>query len=127
MSQRGNTAFEFVNRAAAAAGDLTLLWGEIHLFAPRGRLPMIATQLVQAGRHDGVRIIACARRPLRVPRDLTADATRIVCFQTTEPNDVRYLVEFVGQAALDVRGLQQWHALDWREREGARVIAAPFM
>jgi hypothetical protein len=118
--------FEFGNRVAMAAGNCWVHWEEVDLFSPRGALPPYGRALVNSGRHDGVRLIACARRPLRVSRDLTASATRIVCFQTTEPRDVRYLEEFIGEAAKQVRTLAQWHALDWREREGARVVAAPF-
>jgi hypothetical protein len=121
------TAFEFCNRVALAAGDCWLHWEEVDLFVrANGRLPPSAYQVVNQGRHDGVRVIACARRPVRVARDYTASATRIIVFQTAEPRDVRYLEEYIGQAARDVRTLPQWHALDWQERAGARVRAAPF-
>ena len=121
------TAFEWCNRVALAAGNCWLHWEEIDLFVRvNGRLPPFAYQVVNQGRHDGVRVIACARRPVRVSRDFTASATRIVAFQTAEPRDVRYLEEYIGQDALQVRDLPQWHALDWQERAGARVRAAPF-
>lgn len=119
--------FDLANQMALAVGNCSVLWEEIDMFTPRGRLPPFAYQLVNSGRHDGVRLIACARRVLRVSRDLTASATRIVMFQTAEPRDVRYLEEFIGQAAHQVRDLAQWHALDWHERDGASVRAAPFM
>jgi len=118
--------FELANEVALAVGDCWVLWEEIDMFTPRGRLTPWAYQLVNSGRHDGVRVIACARRPLRISRDLTASATRIVCFQTAEPRDVRYLSEYIGQAADQVTTLPEWHAIDWRAREGARVVAAPF-
>lgn len=123
----GADAFEFGNRAALAVGNCALHWEEVDQFTPRGRLPAAAYQVVNSGRHDGVRVIACARRALRISRDLTASATRIVCFQTTEPNDIRYLEEYVGQDARAVRDLPPFHALDWSETEGARVRPSPFI
>jgi hypothetical protein len=123
----GPDAFEFGNRAALAAGNCTLVWEEVDQFTPRGRLPEAAYQCVNSGRHDGVRVIACARRALRISRDLTASATRIVVFQTTEPNDIRYLEEYIGQDARQARDLPPYHALDWREGHGARVLASPFL
>lgn len=119
--------FEFVNELALHAKDCVLLWEECDQLMPRGKLPPIAYQLVNSGRHEGVKIIACARRVIRVPRDLTASATRITCFQTAEPRDVRYLEEFIGEGARQVRELPEYHALDWQEREGAHVRRSLFM
>lgn len=123
----GPEAFEFANEIALAAGDCSILWEEVDQFTPKARLPWFAYQAVNSGRHDGVRVIACARRALRISRDLTASATRIVVFQTVEPRDVRYLEEFIGQDARAVRDLPPYHALDWREGEGATVRPAPFV
>ncbi len=119
-------AFEAVNRLAWAAGDLTLVWEEVDQFGDAGRLPEWAFKIVNQGRHRDIRVIACSRRPARVSRDLTANASRIVAFGTTEPRDLIYLRHYMGEAAEGLRGLDPYHALDWTEAGGAVARKSPF-
>lgn len=119
-------AFEFANRVAWAAENFTVVWEEVDSFVDAGRLPEWAFRIVNHGRHRGLRVFACARRPARVSRDLTANATRIVAFHTSEPADVEYLRKYVGQAvAVQVAGLGRYECLDWTPA-GARVRKSPF-
>jgi hypothetical protein len=89
------------------------------------KLPPVADNLVQAGRHRGLHIIACSRRPYRMNRTLTALATRMAIFRTTEPRDLRYFGEYVGAAASQLPTLRDYHALDWTET-GVLVKKSPF-
>ena len=119
-------AFEAVNEIAWAAGDLTLVWEEVDQFGDAGRLPPWAFKIANQGRHRDIRVIACSRRPARVSRDLTANASRIVAFGTTEPRDLAYLRDYMGEAAEKLRGVPEYHALDWTEAAGAAVRKSPF-
>lgn len=120
------SAFEWANRCAMAAGGLLVIWDEVDRFTEGGRLTPAADVMVNAGRHRGLRVFACARRPYRVARDVTANATRIIAFSTTEPRDIAYLEDHIGQAARQLATLPRFHALDWTEA-GASVKKAPFI
>lgn len=117
-------AFEFANRCAWACGNLTIVWDEVDTFTGDGLTP-IAYRIVNAGRHRGLRVLACSRRPFRVPRDLSANATRIIVFRMTEPRDVAYLRSIAGESADVLPTLWRFQALDWTEY-GSVIRMAPF-
>lgn len=121
----GGEAFEWGNRVALAAEHLTLFWDEVDRFT--GSHPPPAAELViNAGRHRNLAVIACSRRPARVPRDLTANASRIVAFGSQEPSDLDYLRTFMGsEASAAVPGLAAFHAVDWTEAAWS-VKKSPF-
>ena len=121
----GEGAFEFANRCAWAGEDMFVVWDEVDRFTDPMKLPPVADNLVQAGRHRGLHIIACSRRPYRMNRTLTALATRMSIFRTTEPRDLRYFGEYVGAAASQLPTLRDYHALDWTET-GVLVKKSPF-
>lgn len=111
-------AFEWANRAALAAGDCLVIWDEVDRFTDAGRLPPAAYQVVNAGRHRGVRVFACSRRVRRVSRDLSANAGRIVVFRMTEPGDLRWVRDTMGEEAARLAPrLPERAALDWTEQE----------
>lgn len=118
-------AFEWANRCAWAAGNLGIVWDEVDTFTPGGRLPPMAYRIVNAGRHRSIRLYACARRVLRVPRDLSANATRIVAFRVVEPADIKQLRQVIGVAADRLFTLADRQAIDWTD-EGARVRVSLF-
>ncbi|MBL4766475.1 MAG: hypothetical protein JKY94_01965 [Rhodobacteraceae bacterium] len=109
--------FETVNRLAWAAEDVSLLWDEIDLFVPTAHLSGYGKLLVNEGRHRRVNIYFTSRRPMRVDRDLTANADRLCVFRTWEPRDIEYLTEFMGAAAKGARSLENFQYLDWRDGE----------
>ena len=119
-------AFEWGNRCALAAGDALILWDEVDRFTTPGRLPPFAYEMVNAGRHRGLRVFAASRRVRRVSRDLSANAGRIMVARMTEPGDLAWIKATMGDgAARAVPTLPPFHFLDWRETE-ARVKKAPF-
>jgi hypothetical protein len=113
-------AWEHANRCALAAGNCLVIWDEVDFFTTAGRLPPYAYRIVNAGRHVGLRVFACARRAYRLPRDLSANANRIIAFRMTEPRDVRYLADVMGEAASQLPALGEREALDWTEAGTAR-------
>lgn len=121
----GVEAFEWANRCAWAGEGFHVVWDEVDRFITPAQMPPIADNLVQAGRHRGLHIIACSRRPYRMNRTLTALATRMAVFRSTEPRDLRYFADYVGDAAKQIPTLRDYHALDWTEA-GATVKKSPF-
>jgi hypothetical protein len=119
-------AWEDLNRLAWAWEDCLVVWEEVDQWYGPGVRPPHAFRLINQGRHRRVRIIACSRRPARVSRDFTANASRIVAFHTKEPRDVAYLAEWMGEgAAAALPALEPYTALDWRGGE-AVVRKSPF-
>lgn len=121
----GEDAFEWGNRCAWAGEDFHVVWDEVDRFTNPTKLQPIADNLIQAGRHRGLHIIACSRRPYRMNRTLTALATRMAIFRSTEPRDLRYFADYVGDAANQISTLRDYHALDWCET-GTAVKKSPF-
>lgn len=123
---RDPEAFEAANRVLWAAGDLVAVWDEADQFIGSHRLPPEAYRLWNMGRHRGLRIWACSRRPQRISRDMTANLYRAAIFRMSEPRDLAFVSDFAGrEAAEKVAVLPPYHALDWTE-EGATVRAAPY-
>lgn len=121
----GEGAFEWGNKCAWAGEDFFVVWDEVDRFVTPGQMPPIADNVVQAGRHRGLHVIACSRRPYRMNRTLSALATRMAVFRSTEPRDLRYFADLMGEAAKEIPTLRDYHALDWTER-GATVKKSPF-
>lgn len=106
--------FRWANRCAWAAGDLVLIWDEVDRLAA-GTLDDDAYQIVNQGRHRDLIVYASARRPRWVPRDLTASATMICAFRITEPRDIEYLRDTMGEVAETLPGLGDHGYLCWLE------------
>jgi hypothetical protein len=119
-------AFEFANRCALAAGNTLVLWDEVDRFTTPGRLPPVAYEMVNAGRHRGCRVFAASRRVRRVSRDLSANAGRIMVARMTEPSDLNWIKNTMGsEAAAQAPRLAPFHFIDWKETE-TRIKKAPF-
>lgn len=119
-------AFEFANRVAWAAGDVTVLWDEADQFMTASRMPRHAKRLINMGRHQRCRTLALARRPQDLARGLTANAQRVICFEMQEPLDVAAIGRRIGPSnAAKLPTLGPRRALDWTEG-GAVIRKSPF-
>ena len=121
-------AFEFANRVAMAVRHTTLVWDEADLWIGKGKLGKspLANELINACRHYEIKIFASSRRPACVPRDLTANASRLVVFMTSEPADLKYCQDYIGKdLAAKLPDLQPFTAI---EGKGAKkgVKKSPF-
>lgn len=125
VMEGGEDAFEWANRCAWAGEGLHVVWDEVDRFSEPRRMPAWGAKLLNAGRHRGLHIIACSRRPYAMNRTLTALATRMAIFRTTEPRDLKYFADYVGDVAKQLPTLRDYHALDWTEA-GATVKKSPF-
>lgn len=122
--------WEWANEAALAAGDLVLFWEEAGRFMRNRPLPKFAYDAWMAGRHRRLRVVACSQRPASVSRDCTANVSRAVIFNTTEPDDLAWFRGMISKEGRDaIRGLD-WdahQALDWRPgASGYEIKQAPF-
>lgn len=122
----GVEAFEWGNRCAWAGEDYWVVWDEVERFCVNSQFPPVADKLVQAGRHRGCRIIACTRRPKRMPIIFRSLATRMAVFRMTAPEDINFFVDMMGRELADqLPMLRDYHAIDWTET-GASIKKSPF-
>ncbi len=114
-------------RGGEAQGtELTVLLDEADQVAQPGRETKIFKLLASQGRHDGIELVACARRPVELSRLLTANADDMILCRTQEPDDVRYLRSIIGDEAADaVSELPRFECVRWsQERWGRYAIAS---
>lgn len=102
--------------AAYAAGDCTLIIEECALMFQRGEnLADWAKPLIFMGRHRAVNLVLVAQRATSIPIAIRSQATRVVSFLQTEPDDVRALSERIGSQWRDeISALPELHCLDWQ-------------
>lgn len=109
----------FFGHAAYATGDCTLVIEECALMFQRGAdLDEWAKRLVFMGRHASVNLLLVAQRAVKIPLDVRSQATRIVTFRQTDPNDVDAIEEVIGRGHEDeIRSLPELHCVDWHAGE----------
>ena len=82
---------------------------EIDLVAPPpGYAAPWVRHVTHYGRHSGVSMIGCSRRPANIHRDISALATRVYLGRMTEPRDVDYCVKAWGTRCEGVSQLEAW-------------------
>jgi hypothetical protein len=91
--------FHHLSKALFCMSNLTFLCEEVDLVSSAGEMPEGLQRIINYGRHRGISLIALSRRAHKVPRDLTANADRIISFAQFEPRDLRYLAEYMGEDA----------------------------
>lgn len=120
--------WETANEAAYRRGDVLVIWEEAGTLMDRKPLPTWAHKLWMVGRHVHCRIFACSQRPARVSADCRANLSRAAIFATTEPGDLQFYRDMIGdKAALDrIRSLARFEAVDFDPLQGWTVKKSPF-
>ena len=89
-----------------------LLLDEVDLLAPpSGYAAEWIRDAVHYGRHEGYTIIACARRPANVHRDMSALATVVYLGRITEPRDLKYCADAWGVSPTTPPQIPDFHFL----------------
>jgi hypothetical protein len=106
--------------AAAAAGNCMLLIEECGMCFEKDRyIPDFLKQHVFMGTHIGVDRLFVAQRANSIPVDVRSQASRIVTFRQTEPNDVKAICERIGREYADlITTLPKLTCLDWSVETG---------
>lgn len=89
-------------------------------------------EVITRGRHSRISIFALSVRPPKLPIDLRAQATSIVSFRQTEPADVKWIADKVGDLAYKLPELAgpgegqkpPFPYLEWDGVRGARIVGA---
>ncbi len=93
-----NEEMEFVARCCEAKGNMILAIDEMDMFSTPYFTGPRLSHLIKRGRHCGVGIIGCSRRPAEVSKLFTSQSHEIVVFATHEPRDIEYLSSFMPNA-----------------------------
>lgn len=111
---------EMFGNAAYAAGNCTLVMEECALLFNRGEdIADWARPLVFMGREPRLNLVLVAQRAHRIPIDIRSQASRIITFSQTEPDDVRALCSRIGREHENaIRALPPLQCLDWKQGEG---------
>jgi hypothetical protein len=112
--------FEAVTALALAYGKngpgIIYAVDEIDKFCTASFVPPAMKDLINYGRHRKVSMICTSRRPAQVARELTSQCSEIRCFRTTEPRDIRYFSDIMGDtAAQKLPALGEYQYLRWTD------------
>lgn len=69
------------------------------------------------GRHYGVNMIATSTRASHLPPDYRSQATRVIAFRQSEPADIDYMEDIIGEKALRLPSLPRHEFIDWKESD----------
>ena len=98
--------FNFVSRCVGRLRNVLFVIDEIDRCVGRD---FVFKNLIQTGRHRQISVIATTIRYTDATRDMTAQADTIISFQCTEPGDVRYFRERLGEIAERLPSLPLYH------------------
>jgi len=109
---RGNV--ELLAGLAMDAGNCLIVLEEVDRYAEVNKpLPEPLSELVEQGRHKGAGVLFVTRRPSRVHRDLTAQCDAMLIGPMTEPRDIAYFREYIGESADELPKLEKFRFLVW--------------
>ena len=94
-------------RLAMELKNVLLVVDEVDRLTREGQVSKTLWGIFNYYRHDKISVLCCARRPARVPRDLTGNADEIISFKIQEPIDLKYLSEY-GFSEDALRGLKKY-------------------
>lgn len=103
-----------IGKFAKAVANNTVILDECALIFGRGELPDWAKYLVYTGREQRINLIVLAQRAANIPIAIRSQATRIVSFRQTEPDDIKALRDRLGsQLSDELSGLDRLECVDW--------------
>lgn len=116
---------EMLWQAAYAATNCTLINEECTLLFNRGEdIPRWARPMVFMGREPRLNLVLVTQRANAIPVSIRSQASRIVTFLQTEPDDVRALAARIGKEYADeIISLPELECLDWQAGIGVRRYA----
>ena len=85
-------------------------------------------EIITRGRHNGISICALSLHPFMLPIDLRRQATSIVSYRQTEPADIKWIADHVGDIAYELPnlagppGVPPFPYLEWDGFQGARIV-----
>lgn len=94
-----------------ACENLVFAVDEVPNYATTHQIPAIFSKIIRIGRKKGIGCFMIAQRTAHVHKDCISQAEHIVCFRQHLTQDVDYLKSFIGDWALRLRDIPDWHYL----------------
>jgi len=105
---------------------LVVLLDEADMVAQPGQEPDVFRRVVSQGRHAGIEVIACTRRPAEVSRLITSSAHELYIFRTQEPRDLAYFRGLLAADLVDtIAELKPFEYVAWTPTEWRRGVETP--
>lgn len=102
--------------AVFALGDLTFVIEEIDAVCTPFDIPEPMQAIIQRGRHKNIELIGVTPAPFGIHRDLTRQAKDIFIFRTSEPRDIQYLRQLLGdRIEPKLAALEQYEFVQWSD------------
>ncbi len=108
-------------------GNKVLLIDEADLYFRQSTAPLqgITYQIAHLGRHRGLFRIFVVRRAADLHKDVYSQATHIVSFRQFYNNDIKRLIEVMGEAALQAKDLPDYNYIIYDTRTHEVVRGSP--
>lgn len=117
---------QMFGQAAFASGNCVLVIEECALIFKRGEeLHEWARPLVFMGREQRVSLVLVAQRLAKIPIDIRSQASRVISFRQTEPDDVRAVIDRFGEIGEEIPALPPLTCLDWNDGTVSRYTIRP--
>lgn len=122
--------FDHVSWAVFVVGNLTFVAEELDQCCTSAWAGPKFGKLLRQGRSRGVEQICISRRPTEIPKDVTANMTQMVIFNSSEPGDMDYYRRRLGASVELIPNLQTFGidgaklstGLEWREGGAVRLV-----
>lgn len=117
---------ERFGNAAFASGNCAFIVEECALIFKRGEeLHEWAKPLIFMGREQRVSLLLVAQRLAKIPIDIRSQASRIISFRQTEPDDVSAAIDRFGELGESIPELPILTCLDWNDGKVSRYAIRP--
>ncbi len=117
--------FEFCCRAILACENIHFAVEEIGLHCNSWKIPPALQTIISAGRHRNISFSCTSQRASNVHPLIRALSTDIITFLQTEPRDIEWLREVIGDRADDVPNLPQYQFIHWNDKAYSQNIVLP--
>ena len=121
-------SIDLLGSLAFVHGNAWLIIEEGGFIFPNGsRSPNWLREACFLGRHRELNILITAQRPTSIPVDLRSQASRVICFNQREQNDMKWLDSYYGDRTDEILSLEPLECLDATSQEIARYKIDPKM
>ena len=122
--------FDQVSWGVFVVGSLTFVAEELDQCCTSAWAGPKFGKLLRQGRTRGVEMICISRRPTEIPKDVTANMTQMVIFNSSEPGDMDYFRRRLGPAVDRIPDLQTFGVngatvstgIEWREGGALQLV-----
>lgn len=96
--------------------NMTFLVEEVDRYARPLAMSLPFKEIIQRGRHRDITFIGVTQRPHGVDKLITSQAKAMYIFNTTEPRDIKYFQEVVGDSVIEkFAELKEYEYVKWQD------------